>query len=330
MTIITKIRKKLASRAVILIYHRVASVERDPWGLCVTPENFAEQLTVLKQYTHPISLQELVQAHREGNLPHRAVAITFDDGYVDNLIYAKPILEKYNIPATFFITTGNLGQEKEFWWDELEQVLLTPKPLPLKLSLEIKGEIYHWELEEYNNSKLDSNIKAWQAKKGARLFLYYSLWQKLQPLLAKNRDRILQKIYTWAEITPQTRPYYRPLQPQELPFLATKNLIEIGAHTLNHPFLSNLILESQREEIKTSKKYLEVILKSPVTSFSYPFGKYTLDTVSLVKTMGFICACTTKPETVWYKSDSFQLPRFHVDNLTVKQFAKQLKRWLND
>jgi peptidoglycan/xylan/chitin deacetylase (PgdA/CDA1 family) len=141
-----RIRRKLASKALILMYHRVAEVDLDPWGLCVTPQYFAEHLSVLQKYAHPISLQQLTQAHRKGKIPHRAVAITFDDGYADNLYNAKPLLERYNIPATVFVATGQIGSQREFWWDELERVLVQPGTLPEKLCLEINGSTHQWEL----------------------------------------------------------------------------------------------------------------------------------------------------------------------------------------
>ena len=96
-----KFQKRLASKALILLYHRIAELELDPWNLCVTPDHFAEQLEVLQKYANPISLKQLVSFHRAGNIPERTVVVTFDDGYADNLHYAKPILEKYQTPQLF-------------------------------------------------------------------------------------------------------------------------------------------------------------------------------------------------------------------------------------
>src|SRR5215218_491100 len=141
-------KNRTDQRVVILLYHRVAELRSDPWGLGVTPRHFAEHLKVLRQYAHPIGLQQLVQGLRDGVLPERSVAVTFDDGYADNLHGAKPLLERYDIPATFFLTTGFLGQEREFWWDELDRLLLQPGILPERLNLSINGNSYQWELGE--------------------------------------------------------------------------------------------------------------------------------------------------------------------------------------
>ncbi|MEB3122103.1 MAG: polysaccharide deacetylase family protein [Snowella sp.] len=333
--VLKRLQKKLASsKGLILMYHRVAEVEIDPWSLCVTPTHFAEHLDVLQKYYHPLSLQQLVEALRENKLPDRAVVVTFDDGYADNLYNAKPLLEKYNIPATFFISTGSIGQNREFWWDELERLLLRPRKLPEKLSLNIDGKIYQWKLDQAANYteqdyRRDRICKAWEAQSGSRMSFYYSIWQILRPLLEKERQRILDEILEWAVAEPTPRATYRSLSPEELSVLAEGKLVEIGAHTVTHPFLSAQSTELQRDEIKQSKIDLEQMINRPVTSFSYPFGDRTAETVELTRTAGFDCACSTFEEFVWQKSDHFQLPRFAVENWHGKEFTNRLLEWFN-
>jgi len=118
-----------APTGLILLYHRVTEVGSDPWGVCVTPQHFAEHLEVLQKHCHPMSLIQFCAAHREGNVPERAVVITSDDGYVDNLQTVKPLLEKFDIPATAFLIAPHPDTGREFWWDELEYVLLQTETL---------------------------------------------------------------------------------------------------------------------------------------------------------------------------------------------------------
>src|SRR5687768_13528618 len=127
------LRSRLIKGGLILSYHRVVETSQDPYAISVTPQHFAQQLQILRQYAHPMPLGELVQALQEGDVPPRAVAITIDDGYVDNLYNVKPLLEHYQIPATTFIATGYMG--REFWWDELARILLPPRLLPDRLYL---------------------------------------------------------------------------------------------------------------------------------------------------------------------------------------------------
>jgi peptidoglycan/xylan/chitin deacetylase (PgdA/CDA1 family) len=86
----------------ILMCHRIADPPHDPWSLCVIPENFARQLEYIAANHTPISVDDLVAALDAGDAPPHAIAVTFDDGYTDNLRVAKPLLDQFGIPATFF------------------------------------------------------------------------------------------------------------------------------------------------------------------------------------------------------------------------------------
>ncbi len=314
------------------MYHRIAEAQFDPWSLCVAPHRFTEHLQVLQKYAYPISLKQLAQAHRDGNIPQRAVVVTFDDGYADNLHKAKPLLERYSIPATVFATTGYMGSEREFWWDELERMLLQPGRLPENLCLKISNSPKRWELgtavdyseEDYQR---DHDRRAWKGRPGSRLAFYYSVWQHLQPLPAEERQQAQDEILAWAGAEPAARPACRPLALEELHALGQGGLVEIGAHTVTHPLLSVHSVAFQRDEIQQSKAYLEELLDHPVTSFAYPFGDHTAQTVPLVREAGFTCACATLETTVWRRSDCFQFPRFEVQNWSGEKFKNQLLRW---
>jgi peptidoglycan/xylan/chitin deacetylase (PgdA/CDA1 family) len=323
-----------SARGLILMYHRIAAEGVDPWLLCVTPQHFEEHLQVLQQWASPISLQNLVQEHQSRHVRDRAVAITFDDGYANNLYNAKPILERYQIPATVFVTTGYSNRNREFWWDELDQVLLHPETLPEHLSLTINDQLYQWVLgkaSEYRDidRQRDRTHPAWQAPPGSRLAFYYAVWKQLQPLTDVERLRALDSIIAWANVSPIPRLTHRPMTPAELHGLEQGGLVEVGAHTVSHPLLSKCPIASQRDEIQQSKMNLEAVLQHPVKSFAYPFGVYQSQTVPLVAEAGFTCACTTVEETVWSKSDRYQLPRFEVRNWSGAEFQKRLRRWLH-
>jgi len=331
---VEQFQKRFASKGLILMYHRVAEVELDPWGLCVTPQHFAQQLEVLQKSYQPLSLKQLLQSHRDGNIPQRSVAITFDDGYADNLHCAKPLLERYGIPATIFISTGYIGKDREFWWDELEQILLQPGKLPEKLTLNISGNIHHWELGAAVNHSTqdyqrDRTSKVSEAKPGSRMFFYYSIWQVLRPLPEAERIKLLGEILAWSNAESAVRKTHCSLLPEEVCALGQSELVEIGAHTVTHPFLSAQSTALQRDEIKQSKVDLEQMLDRPVTSFSYPFGDRTAETIELAKASGFDCACSTVQDIVWRQSNRFDLPRFAVENWNGEEFAKQLLMWFH-
>jgi len=104
------------------MYHRIAVLDKDPWQLAVTPGHFEQQLQILSK-KNVISISQLVLQLKRGRLKQNSVVVTFDDAYIDNYTTARPLLEKYKVPATFFIATKNIGTNNEYWWDELGSII---------------------------------------------------------------------------------------------------------------------------------------------------------------------------------------------------------------
>ena len=322
---------RFTPRALILLYHRVVDLPFDPQLLSVAPQHFDEHLEILRRYTQPVPLQELATAVQEDRLPRRGVAITFDDGYIDNLQHARPLLARRDIPATVFVTAGRLCRQEEFWWDELERLLLQPGMLPATLSLSINGHDYHWKLGEAAEYKEEDyqRYRDWHIEQpddpGPRHKLYRSLYHLLHALYQTERQGIIEKLQTWAGKDSICRPSHRTLTTDEVVLLAKGDLIEVGAHTMTHPVLASLPVAKQREEIVQSKRCLEEILDLPVSSFAYPHGSYTDETISLVREAGFGCACSSDAAVVLPGADGFRLPRFVVRDWDGEEFYRWLK-----
>ena len=325
-----KMKVYLSRRALILLYHRVAEADSDPWGLAVSPAHFEEHLQVLERLGRMLSLKELAAALRNRTLPRRAVVITFDDGYADNLFNAKPLLEKYDAPATVFIATGYIGQSREFWWDELDTLFLQPGSLPAELSLNVNGGEYHWELGEtavYANESRARTLKwkAWRPEDPTpRHSIYRSLWRLMQPMSHIDRQQIGDTLLQWAGADACNNRIRRALTSEEIIQLTSGALIEAGCHTVTHPRLSSLDADSQRREITDSKLHLEEILGRAVTAFAYPYGgerDYTSETIDLVRRTGFYCGCTTSQAVVQTNADRYRLPRLQVPDIDGDSFA---------
>jgi peptidoglycan/xylan/chitin deacetylase (PgdA/CDA1 family) len=277
----------------------------------------------------------LAQALRAGNLPHRAVVVTFDDGYADNLYNAKPLLERYDIPATTLIATGYMGSEREFWWDELERLFLQPGTLPETLYVKVNGSSYHWALREAahyseNDCRRHSVWHVGQKETPSiRQQIHSTLYQLLQSFPEGERRKILDELLAWAGIEPLSRPTHRTLLREEVVQMAKGGLVEVGAHTVTHPVLATLPVTAQRDEIHRSKASLEETLGHPVISFSYPHGSYTLETIALLREAGFTQACSSIADVVWQSTDGFQLPRRVVKDWDGDAFASRLEEWLS-
>jgi len=333
------IKKRLEPKGLILLYHRVADLKPDPQLLAVSPEHFAEHLEILRRYSRPMSLQRLIVALRNGCLPRRAVVVTFDDGYADNLYLAKPLLERYDIPATAFVTTGYIGSKREFWWDELECLLLEPGRLPEVLRVNINGNVSQWVLGEASDYSEECYHRhcCWNVEQGndpcPRQRLYRSLCPLLLPLSDGERRSVLDELQVWAGTEFVSRPTHRTLSAEEVVHLAEGNLVEIGAHAVTHPVLSGMPADLQRTEIRQSKAWLEEILGRGVSSFAYPFGRrsdYTKETVGMVREAGFMSACSNFPGFVQNGVNPYELPRYLVRNWPGEQFTDRLRRWLRN
>jgi glycosyltransferase involved in cell wall biosynthesis/peptidoglycan/xylan/chitin deacetylase (PgdA/CDA1 family) len=320
------------AKALVLMYHRVAGGLSDPWSLCVAPERFAQQLEVLRKFTEPIPLRDLVATFRSGDMPARASVLTFDDGYADNFHNAQPLLQSFEIPATFFLTTGAIGSPNEFWWDELDRLLLQPGRLPNLLQLDINGAIQKWELgdaADYSEEhfRRDSRWKAPENPPSSRHALYVALWRLLQPLTENDRRSVLNELLVWAGREAHGRSTHRPLSLDEVTALGQEKLVEIGSHTVTHPVLPELPFEMQRDELRRSKARLEEILGRPVTSFAYPYGSYAAGTVPIVRESGYACACSTNDGVVTRSADWYQLPRVEVQDWDGAEFGRRLSTW---
>jgi peptidoglycan/xylan/chitin deacetylase (PgdA/CDA1 family) len=109
----------------VLVYHRVVPERRrDPWSLAVSEANFRDQIAALRDRWPVVPLEHGLRGATEGTLPAKhAVAVTFDDGYRDNLTRALPVLDTFAIPATLFLATGYVSKDSSFWWDRLDTAL---------------------------------------------------------------------------------------------------------------------------------------------------------------------------------------------------------------
>ncbi len=282
-------RRSWRSRSVILLYHRITRLEPDPWSLCVTPEHFSEHLDVLQKYRR-VRLDRLEPRSRW--LSGLSVAVTFDDGYADNLHEAARLLERFDTPATFFIATGYIGGNREFWWDELERIVFSSDAPPAQ-----------------------------------RDQIYRELYAELQPLPQAARCLRLDSLAHYFGAARASRQSHRVLTARELQQLGEHRLAEIGAHTVTHPVLAAQPDAIQYAEVSNSKTWLEELLGRPVTSFSYPYGgrgHYSDAAVRAVREAGFKRACTTEARPVRESDPPHEWARLNVTDLNGDQFEKFL------
>lgn len=318
----------------MLLYHRVATPEADPWSLAVSPAHFDEHMAVLRRRAAVVPLDALPALLARRDAPRRCVAVTFDDGYADNLHAALPVLERHEVPATVFVTTGAVDGPG-FWWDRLERLLLGAGTLPARLEMTVLGARREWSLDGWTSwSAVERRRhRAWRSGHPAptpRHALFMELWSLLQTSVPAVRDRVVAELERWASATPDGGDG-APLGRDDLVRLGAHPLVGVGAHTVSHPRLSALAPGEQSTEVVESRRYLEELLGRPVHSFAYPHGRpgdYTPDTVRVVREAGFTRACVNQPGTIGVNGDPFATPRAYVTDVDGGAFERHLSRWL--
>lgn len=299
---------RFSDTSAILLYHRVDEPVADPFGLCVSPSHFEEQMAGLRDIGQPLPLLELLDQHRDGTLPPSSIGVTFDDGYLDVLENALPILEKFDIPATVFVVSGNIGEP--FWWDRL--IDLT-----------------------HNTPQLPDSIRACETTISTAGISRKNLLKRLYPILQGlneiDRSAALAALGACFK-RDQLITTRRAMNADELRTLAGHPLITIGAHTVTHTRLANLSLEDQQREIETSLRQVEAIIDQPVVTFSYPFGlrsrDYNHDTVEAARRAGLDHAIAADLSPLTPNSDRFAVPRIWAHDIGGDASRKKIEAWL--
>jgi peptidoglycan/xylan/chitin deacetylase (PgdA/CDA1 family) len=330
----SRLKRRFTARTVILMYHRIADLPADPQLLAVTAQHFAEHLDVIRARYRPIRLRELAAALEQGRVPRRAVIVTMDDGYADNLHNARPLLERYGVPATIFVASGYVGSGRQFWWDELERLILQPGTLPPRLHFSASDHRRQYDVNMIHYSVKDyAHHRTWHVERRedptSRHRLYRTLYDELYRLSVDERAMALDELRTCIGSSRQACSGDRPLTVDELIELARSPLVDIGAHGVTHAVLPHLPPGAQRREIQESRQQLERILDCPVTTFGYPHGGATPETVRLVQEAGFTCAGGSEAKTVTRWSNRYRLPRMLVRDCGGEDLARRLHGWLD-
>jgi peptidoglycan/xylan/chitin deacetylase (PgdA/CDA1 family) len=282
----------------ILMYHRVLPDEllKEDLniGMAVTTSEFEKQIKILKSKYKIVSIDEF-NKNIKNKKSNFMVVITFDDGYKDNLIYALPILEKYQIPATIYITTRFLDNDTWMWWYELKKEILKKSELNFKF----KNFKYNFILKNYKEKKVTF-------EKIRKLFLSLKIDEqiKLMELITGTKER-----KSYSDIC---------LSKEDLIVLDKNPLITIGSHSHTHLNLSILDKENLLYEINKASEKLENLLNHKIKHFSYPYGQKEQVSVresNLLADLNFNTAVTTQVFPL-RNCSSFLLPRIYVGTNT--------------
>ena len=306
-------RVRPSDRLAILRYHAICGPEGYAYaspGICISPAAFEQHVKYLAASYNVVSLPQAVRALRDGRrLPPNAVAITFDDGYADNLASAR-MLARHGLTATFYITAGCLAGEQPFWPAELRYILA----VSASESIELRMPEGRLRVDVSTQSGRAAALRVLtKAFKGHPI----AVREDLRAQLRRHASNMAMPrvMLTWDEVREMHRVG-----------------MTIGSHTMTHPNLPNAGSVDARIELAASRDRLQHEIGTDVTMFSYPNGgadRYmTAEILRLVRDVGYAAAATSRNAFAGRHSDLYALERIEVEeSLDDLVFALEAERF---
>jgi len=309
------------------MYHRIAEEACDPWGLSVSTRNFDAQMAWLAANDAAVDLAAFAG---DGGYSYDGgrLAVTFDDGYIDNIVHALPVLERHNIPATIFVVGNAIGRRREFWWDALQRALLESGALPALLDFPFGKGPHDYRLDEQPGDH--GQTLTWRADEEdaqtPRQKLFLALWEAIVVLEPDEQDAAVDHILAWAGMPVTPLASRLPATAEEFQQLVRHPLISIGSHTLDHRSLPDLSDAAQQDQIVRGHHMMEEMVGKRIDRFSYPFGRMDARAQAHVRALGVDVACTSAAMVATPRMDRHALPRLQATDLEAGDFAS----WLID
>ncbi|MBS0346721.1 MAG: polysaccharide deacetylase family protein [Proteobacteria bacterium] len=247
----------------VVCYHRIREgTGRKGAGQTVSEgvpaETFEAQLRFLLEHFDPVAPSAVSQPFAGKRL---RFAITFDDGYLDNLSVAAPILQRLGVPAAFYVVSNYVGTTRRFWWDRVGAILAHSAAPRLDINGLFPAGAGH---ELPPSLPLDSPA-ARQASGAA-------LEAALRASHPRDVDGVLDRLARRLEVTiPPADPADRLMNWAEIRRLSELGF-EIGGHSADHFNLARLSGDELDEQIAGCKARIEQETGKPVLSFAYPYG----------------------------------------------------------
>jgi peptidoglycan/xylan/chitin deacetylase (PgdA/CDA1 family) len=252
----------------ILMYHGVTATGHTQFNRRhASVSCFRKQIAFLKKHMSVISLDDFFEG--KFNPAKANFALTFDDGYLNNLTYAKPVLEEFKCPATFFITGLNEANEPILWADYVNIASTLTGA-----DLEIEGELFKKKDNTYfsqaSGKSLYEVIKHQKADYGYK--------QKVKEAFGRH---------VHFENDGSIKEYWQLMNDRQIEETSRSVYVKIGSHSYYHNNLGTISHQNALDELSRSKKYLENLVQYDVKQLAYPDGSYTPELVTSAKQMGF-------------------------------------------
>lgn len=293
------------NEVIILMVHGVmsdsSSTQWTPLRPQLAPQQLESTLKVLSRYYNFISLQEAVDM-LTGIKPFQpySLAVTFDDGYRNNIKFALPILKKYNVPPTIFLSAAHVEYREPFWFDRLDYALQQVKSS--KLDVKVGGEIVRIDYNSRNSLRRSYKRLRYVAKAVKRhddemLSEMEGIASKIEEESGKSLMGIFENddwsaVLTWGEIE-----------------ATAKKGVSFASHGWNHTRLGFLDAGESRRQMSMSKERIIAHTGQPCNHFCYPDGSFNQQVIQFAHELGYESASTTLTGTNRKGDDPMQLRR---------------------
>ena len=280
----------MSNRLLVLGWHNIDPTPGFPDPPGVGRLGFAKQLRTIARFANVLSLGDAVGRMEAGEpLPPRAVVLTFDDGYLDNLELGVPMLAEHGFPATFFLVPGFLSGTVGAWWEDLSAAFERARAARLSVGESV-----------YDLTTPASREAAHEAVRASVKTLDHA-------------SRVAEVARVSEELDPA------PTSVGEGLFMdwgGAKSLLaaghEVGSHTVTHAILERETEAGQLTELADSRRELESGLGIPVDTLAFPngsMGDYSETTTRLVAELGYRCAVTTRPGLAGRSGSPYEMRR---------------------
>ncbi len=304
--------KKNTKSCCIINFHGVRKHSSEVFNNRHIPvDEFEKIIKYLSSNYSIVPLSELFAIHKEKKkVNQKTIALTFDDGYLNNFEIAFPVLKKYNTPATFYIIGKGLTDNSFIVWPDAIDLVKKFN----KTDIEVDGHTF--KSPTYYSENINSEVINYLKTTGKEA---ENLTLKFFNGPAKN------SVKTQSELL-------KLVDKETLRKFANEPLLEFGSHTHTHFCLEYLEKQTLKEELLQSKKIIENITEKKVISLAFPDGSYNMETLSVAKECGY-----TNLVAVDYKFDENNknpnlLSRFTISNSTtfesnVLRLAKEFQKF---
>lgn len=299
------LRFKLRNRVIALTYHRVLPAQSlaescSTSAIVVSPQTFRRHMQLLRKAFNPLTADEFAASLASGKLPPRACIVTFDDGWLDNLEHALPILRECSVPALLFIATDYIGTGRCFWQETLARALFAAAGAPER-SAALFAELGDEHVPQLPPAEAKAAIRGiidrWKSRPQ----------EHIDALLA----RVQALLQTWGIAMPATHPD-RFLSWAQVNELHSSGLVTIGSHCCTHTPLTKLASSQVREELQTSRRIIRERSGIDPLDLAYPNGDHDASITNAVKDAGYRTAFTTLRGHVAPAANVFTLRRINI------------------